>query len=136
RAGDRYRLLFRFGVESRSFRVGICPTARSRSKIATKVTSQSHRTPGLFTMKEKGTIHNMTALPRPIVAETGNKQLVKILALGDVEGYSPSCWVVNENGEIDLESVSRFTVIDPEFLPPNAQRFFELTSKGQSRGKY
>jgi len=56
-------------------------------------------------MKEKGTIHNMTALPRPIVAETGNKQLVKILALGDVEGYSPSCWVVNENGEIDLESV-------------------------------
>lgn len=105
-------------------------------KNATKVTSQSPATPRLFTMKEKGTIHNMTALPRPIVAETGNKQLVKILALGDVEGYSPSCWVVNENGEIDLESVSRFTVIDPEFLPPNAQRFFELTSKGQSRGKY
>jgi hypothetical protein len=88
-------------------------------------------------MANKGTIHNMTALPRPIVAETGNKQLVKILALGDVEGYSPSCWVVNENGEIDLESVSRFTVIDPEFLPPNAQRFFELTAKGsQGRGKY
>jgi hypothetical protein len=115
-----------------------------RNKITTKVTSQSHATPGLFTverkakMPNKGTIHNMTALPRPIVAETGNKQLVKILALGDVEGYSPSCWVVNENGEIDLESVSRFTVIDPEFLPPNAQRFFELTSgKNQSRsGKY
>jgi hypothetical protein len=88
-------------------------------------------------MANKGTIHNMTALPRPIVAETGNKQLVKILALGDVEGYSPSCWVVNEIGEIDLESVSRFTVIDPEFLPPNAQRFFELTAKGsQGRGKY
>ena len=87
-------------------------------------------------MKEKGTIHNMTALPRPIVAEAG-KQLVKILALGDVEGYSPSCWVVNENGEIDLESVSRFTVIDPEFLPPNAQRFFELTAgKNQNRSKY
>jgi hypothetical protein len=45
--------------------------------------------------------------------------------------------VVNESGEIDLESVSRFTVIDPEFLPPNAQRFFELTSgKSQSRSKY
>ena len=88
-------------------------------------------------MANKGQIHNMTALPRPIVAETGNKQLVKILALGDVEGYSPSCWVVNENGEIDLESVSRFIVIDPEFLPPNAQRFFELTAgKSQSRGKY
>src|SRR5262249_6057118 len=117
--------------------VALRPTARSRSKIATKVTSQSHRDAGtVFTMKEKGTIHNMTALPRPIVAETGNKQLVKILALGDVEGYSPSCWVVNEIGEIDLESVSRFTVIDPEFLPPNAQRFFELTSKGQSRSKY
>src|SRR5262249_48816964 len=107
------------------------------AKLQPKLPRNRTATPGLFSMKEKGTIHNMTALPRPIVAETGNKQLVKILALGDVEGYSPSCWVVNENGEIDLESVARFTVIDPEFLPPNAQRFFELTAgKSQSRGKY
>lgn len=83
------------------------------------------------TQQETGTIHNMTRLSPPATALAKNGRLVKILAVGNVEGFSPACWVVNEEGEIDLESTSKFTVIDSHFLPPDARAYAGIASRQQ-----
>lgn len=78
----------------------------------------------------QGTINNMTALHHPITAKTRRGEVVKIVALGDVEGFSPSCWLINEQGEIDLAPTDRFTVIDTAALPPSSHALQQLASGG------
>lgn len=70
-----------------------------------------------------GTINNMTALRPPVSAVSKNTgEPVRILTVGDVEGFSPACWVVDQSGEITLESLSTFRVDDPNYKPTIHQR--------------
>ena len=89
-----------------------------------------------------GKITSMTELSHPVTATSRNGRLVKLIALGDIEGFSPSCLVVNNEGELDWESINKFTVVDAQFLPPDAQAYFGITANqgiaqgSQRSGKY
>ena len=84
----------------------------------------------------KGTIRSMTALHTPIGAfsKDGGRP-VRIVALGDVHGFSPACWVIDQNGDVSLEPTENFRVIDTAFLPPSRQVLTNLAGTLES-GKF
>lgn len=83
-----------------------------------------------------GIVNNMTALHHSITAQTRNGDLVEIVALGDVEGFSPACWVISTRGEIDLAPTNRFTVVDPNALPPSRQAWQNTQQPQFGSSKY
>ena len=87
---------------------------------------------------QHGQFRNGLGLPRSITCRSQSGQLVEVVALGDAEGYSPACWLINEQGQFDIASTSRLTVIDPEFLP-NRKSIEVLTgssSQSPSQSRY
>ena len=81
----------------------------------------------------EGTVHNVVTLREPILAQLTptsgmsrdrSQQLntFNIIALGDVEGHSPSACGVDSEGRLFWESFQNFRVADPRYLPPSIQQ--------------
>lgn len=61
-------------------------------------------------------------------ASIGNKQPVRCIAYGDVQGNSPSYLVVDERGQSAWISFEDVTITDTNFLPLSGQAHTTLTT--------
>lgn len=68
----------------------------------------------------RAAITNVATYQHPMVASL-NGRPVRIVATGDHAGSSPVCQYVDEDGRLNWEKASRFTIIDTQFLPPSAE---------------
>ena len=68
----------------------------------------------------KAVITNVATYQHPMVASL-NGRPVRIIATGDHAGSSPVCQYVDEDGRLNWEKASRFTIVDTQFLPPSAE---------------
>lgn len=84
----------------------------------------------------KGEIRNMTPLPHPILAARQNdREAHNLIALGDVEGHSPSAWTIDGKGKVSLQSLEGFTVIDPTFVPGSIDNLLSFAQGKQTTGQ-
>lgn len=65
-------------------------------------------------------VTNIATYRTPMVASL-NGRPVRIIATGDHAGSSPVCQYVDEDGKLNWEKSSKFTVVDTQFLPPSAE---------------
>lgn len=65
-------------------------------------------------------VSNTSTFDHPILAALDGHP-VKLIALGDVEGNSPSYLYVDSEGNSGWASQSEFTIIDTNCLPPSQQ---------------
>lgn len=70
-------------------------------------------------------VQNIATYRNPITAML-NGRPVRIVATGDQPGKSPVLQYVDEAGQLNWESASRFRVIDSQFLPPSQEQLQEI----------
>lgn len=70
-------------------------------------------------------ITNVATYLHPMVASL-NGRPVRIIATGDHAGSSPVCQYVDEDGKLNWDKASRFTIVDTQFLPPSAETLQEV----------
>lgn len=90
--------------------------------------------------EQQGTIHNCVTLREPILAQlttptvtgsarsgqrSGAGETFNIIAIGDVEGHSPSACGVDSNGYLSWQSFDNVRVVDGRYLPPTSQNLQE-----------
>lgn len=84
------------------------------------------RTPDFSSTENVGNeVRNVATYNNPMLA-VYKRNLVKLIATGDIPGRSPVCQFVDYDGKIHWDSMTHFTVIDPTFLPPNQDNLREL----------
>lgn len=62
-----------------------------------------------------------------------NGKPVRVIATGDLPGHSPVCQYVDEQGRIDWDEEVKFSVIDPNLVPPNSETLQRITRQFTDR---
>jgi len=68
----------------------------------------------------RNAVSNIATYRTPMTASL-NGRPVRIIATGDHPGSSPVCQYIDEDGKLNWERASKFTVVDTQFLPPSAE---------------
>jgi hypothetical protein len=77
-------------------------------------------------------VTNIATYRTPMVASL-NGRPVRIIATGDHAGSSPVCQYVDEDGRLNWEKTSRFTIVDTQFLPPSKETLEQVFSHLRDR---
>lgn len=80
-------------------------------------------------------VQNTCTFARPLMATRnldGVQSLVRLIALGDQPGKSPVYLAVDEAGHSAWDSISKFTIVDPNALPIQTGAYSTLLGSGTS----